>query len=490
MSAVSSNRISKAPRGGKKSTHQNTHRWESFTSKIAKLHTLDPLKKVRRHDLDAEDLATTTSYFQNGLQRWNELNISRGFVSFKRQALPLSDSLPQILHFEDRIMNLFVEHISLHEKESMEPLFDLLTAFARDLGARFEKHYPRALQLVIEVASKPQDVDVIEWTFTALAFLFKRLYKLLVPDLRPTYDAISPLLGKNRRPPHIARFAAEAMSFLIKKAAAPNHRSTALPLIVERTRQDLYEVHGSRQYELFQDGLMTMYAEAIKGAGDTVHSTGPSIFTTLLQFVPPQDFSLVDPPLWTNLTCGVLTSIIHHTSPTTFAAISEAIYDLAKSAKEDPSSADVTYPAVHLIRAIGVMAGVRKGARVNDWETLVESLSGLLGLAGSWPAATSDDTQEQFWRHVVVNMALVWTYAPVHTLTPTILSFTNTLSRDPFRNWYIPFCAYFSELDPLRFRSLFLSHFQGLVLFSLSILISVNVYSVQIRRQQLVRQWK
>ena len=466
MPSVSSGRITKAPKRAKNTTpHQKIHRWESFTSKIAKLHTLDPLKKVRRHDLDAEDLSTTTSYFQNGLQRWNELSISRGFISFKLQTLPLADSLPQILHYEDRIMNLFVEHVSLQEKESLEPLFDLLTAFARDLGPRFEKHYPRALQLIVDVASKPQDVEVIEWTFTALAFLFKRLYKLLVPDLRPTYDVISPLLGKTKRPPHIARFAAEAMSFLVKKAAAPNHRSTALPLIIEHSRKDLYEVHdsGSRQYQLFQDGLMTMYAEAIKGAGETIHSTGPNVVIALLEAVPPQDFSFTASPLWTDLICGVITSIIHHSNPTTIAPVSEALYEQAKMAKEGGPKKDTAYPGVHILRALGVLAGVQKGTRVDDWETLVGSFMAILSLAGDWPVATSDEAKEQFWKHIIVTTSVIWTYAPVHALTPSIMSFTNTLSRDPFRDWYIPFCAYFSDLDPVRFRSLFLNSFQGLV---------------------------
>lgn len=468
MPSASSGRISKAQKGAKKATpRQKTHRWESFTSKIAKLHTLDPLKKVRRHDLDAEDLSATTSYFHNGLLRWNELSISRGFVSFKLQVLPLADSLPQILHFEDRIMALFVEYISQQEKESLEPLLDLLTAFARDLGPRFEKHYPEALRLIVDIASKPQDVEVIEWTFTALAFLFKRLYKLLVPDLRPTYDVISSLLGKTKRPPHIARFAAEAMSFLIKKAAAPNHRSSALPLIAEHTRKDLYEVHGSRQFELFQDGLMTMYAEAIKGVGETVHSTGPGILITLMESIPSSDFSFTESPLWTNLTCGVITSIIHHSNSSTIAPVSEAIYDQANVAKENRPEKGTTYSGAHLIRALSLLAGVRKGSRVEDWERLVESLMGIISFAGDWPVPTSEEAKDQFWRHVVMSLAMVWTYAPAHTLTPSLLSFTNTLSRDPFRDWYIPFCAYFSDLDPARFRSLFLNSFQGLVCYFL-----------------------
>ncbi len=206
-------------------------RYPSFTPSI-------PYERCGRHDLDAEDLSATTSYLRNGVEKWAELNISASFSSFKREVLPLCESLPQILHFEDKIMGLLASYIGRREKEALEALLDLLTAFAHDLGSRFEKHYARSLGLIVDLASKPQPAEVIEWTFGALAFLFKYLSRLLVPDLRPTYDALSPLLGKSRQPGHIARFAGEAMSFLVKKAAAPANRDRALPLIVNHAAAD------------------------------------------------------------------------------------------------------------------------------------------------------------------------------------------------------------------------------------------------------------
>ncbi|KAL2154516.1 hypothetical protein VTH82DRAFT_3192, partial [Thermothelomyces myriococcoides] len=265
MPSTTSGRIVKTSRGSKKTPHQKNHRWESFSAKISKLHSLDPLRKVRRHDLEAEDLEATTSYLRNGLDRWAELNISKPYIAFKREINPLTESLAQILYHEDRIMDLLAEYIAKHEKEALEPLLDLVTAFAHDLGVRFEKHYPRALALIVDLASKMHDVEVIEWTFAALAFLFKYLSRLLVPDLRPTYDVVAPLMGKARSPGHIARFAAEAMSFLVKKAAAPSHKDKALPLFVEHVRDDLEATVGQKQFELYSQGIMTMFAEAIKG---------------------------------------------------------------------------------------------------------------------------------------------------------------------------------------------------------------------------------
>ncbi|CRK20102.1 hypothetical protein BN1708_017773, partial [Verticillium longisporum] len=156
MPAVSSGRITKARKGKNLTPHQKNHRWESFSTKIGKLHSLDPLRKVRRHDLETEDLESTTSYFRTGIERWNELNIAKDFISFKRETLSLTETLASILHHEDRIFASLSHYISNQEKESLEPLLDLLTAFAHDLGTRFEKYYARSLDLIVAIAGKPQ----------------------------------------------------------------------------------------------------------------------------------------------------------------------------------------------------------------------------------------------------------------------------------------------------------------------------------------------
>ncbi|PHH88062.1 hypothetical protein CDD83_8047 [Cordyceps sp. RAO-2017] len=205
MPSKSSGRIEKVRKNKIAKNHTKNHRWESFSTKIARLNSLQQLRKVRRHDLETEDLSTSTSYFKNGLQKWSELNLSKTFCAFKQKVLPLCESLPQILHFEEKIVELLAEHISLHDRDALEPLLDLLTALAHDLGVRFEKHFSRSLQLILDIVGKPRDVEVIEWSFGAMAFLFKYLSKLLAPDLRPTFDTLSPLLGKSRHPPHIAR---------------------------------------------------------------------------------------------------------------------------------------------------------------------------------------------------------------------------------------------------------------------------------------------
>ncbi|KAI5466033.1 armadillo-type protein [Mariannaea sp. PMI_226] len=463
MSSKSSGRITKARKSKNSTPHQKNHRWESFSTKIAKFSSLQPLRKVRRHDLDNEDLSTSTSYFHTGLQKWSELNVSKQFVSFRREALPLCETLPQLLHFEQRIFDLLDKYISMQEKESLEPLLDLLTAFSHDLGVRFEKHYGRSLDLIVAVASKPQDVEVIEWTFGGLAFLFKYLSKLLVPDLRPTFKVMAPLLGKSRHPPHIARFAAEALSFLIKKAAAPSHRESGLKLIVEFAKEDLCSIAGDRQFTLYKDGVMTMFAEAIKGTDYTIHSTGPAIFAALVNAIPEHERCLVQESIWLDVTCGVLTSVIHHSNASTFEEFATAIHENQEQDMEQRSATKLDWQLVPWVRIYGTLAGVRKGSRITNWTPLVRSLVDMLSQVTKAALEIPKDADNTVWNSLIVNIAIIWHHAPIDALIPHIISLIQSLTREPFMKWFIPFCSYFCELNSERFGSLFRNDFQKFI---------------------------
>ncbi|KAH6898626.1 armadillo-type protein [Thelonectria olida] len=463
MPSNSSGRIVKARKSKFSTPHQKNHRWESFTTKIAKFNSLQPLRKVRRHDLETEDLSTSTSYFQTGLQKWGELNISTPFVSFKREVWSLCETLPQLLHFEQRIMDSLAKHIALQEKESLEPLLDLLTAFAHDLGSRFEKHYGRSLDLIVAVASKPQDVEVIEWTFGALAFLFKYLSKLLTPDLRPTFKVMTPLLGKSRTPPHIARFAAEALSFLIKKAAAPSYRESSLKLIIEHARDDLCSIVGEREFTLYKDGLMTMFAEAIKGTDHTIHSTGPAIFAALVDSIPEREHSLAEETTWTDVTCGVLTSVIHHSTVTTFDEFAASVHEALEQAMKRVSTAEIGWQLVPRVKIYGTLAGVRKGSRISTWAPLVRNLVEMLSQATRAKLEVPKDSDHAVWTSLITNIAIIWHHAPIDALIPHIVSLVQSLTREPFMKWFVPFCSYFCDLNSERFGSLIRNDFQKFI---------------------------
>ncbi len=462
--APSSGRILKSSKKKRGTAHHKSHRWESFTTKISKLNSLDPLKRVRRHDLDAEDLTTTTSYFKSSLERWQELNLSGPFINFAHEVTPLCDSLPQILHFEDRIMDLLAAHLEMEERESIEPLLELLTDFAHDLGVRFEKHYARALELVISITKTFHDVEVIEWSFACLAFMFKYLSKLLVLDLRPTYDLMAPLLGKERQQPHIARFAAEAMSFLIKKAAAPAVREMALDTIIQHAKSDLLRICGSRQYGLYYHGLMTMFAEAAKGSGLSIHSSGPTIIRSMFSHYDAGEISDIRQSPWLDVICGVLTSLIHHSSSDTFkdimALVLEQVEDAVNSFEIDETKQNFGRLML-TAKTVGILVAVRKGSRVSDWPAVLSGLLRvLIVLSEKKRAAVNHENDVEFLDIVVLSTSIALQYAPMDSLIPIVSRYMTALSTDPLSRYFLTFCSYLAEVDVERFRPFLLPYFQ------------------------------
>ena len=461
---TSSGRIVKTRKVKKGTLHQKNHRWESFTTKISKLNSLDPIRRVRRHDIEVEDLSATTSYLRAGLEKWQELNMSGNFIEFSHEVLPLCDSLPQILHFEDKIMGLMATYIEKRERESLEPLLELMTDFAHDLGTRFEKHYAKALEMVTSIAGTPQDVEVIEWSFTCLAFMFKYLSKLLVSDLRPTYDLMAPLLGKHRQQTHIARFAAEAMSFLIKKAGAPANRVDALPLIVRHAKLDLQSIAGSRQFGLYYHGVMTMFAEAMKGNGMSVHTSGPIILEALIQSLNEQDMQPKDNDPWMDVICGVLTSMVHHTSPDAFKVVLDKILERANAAVTAFVELGTESELRQLLlsaRTIGIAAGVRKGTRVSGWPALLMTLHEILQAVSKNIANCGQDLA--LWNSLILSVSITIQYSPMDALIPFISKITDALTKEPLAKWFLTFCWYLSETEPERFRSVALQPFQRYV---------------------------
>ncbi|KAK0108491.1 U3 snoRNP protein [Cadophora gregata] len=466
MPVNNSGRIVKTRKGKGGTAHQKNHRWESFTTKISKLNSLDPIRRVRRHDIDTEDLSTTTSYLRTGLDKWAELNMSEGFILFSREMSDLTESLPQIVHSEDKIMGLFVTYMEKKERESLEPLLELLTDFAHDLGARFEKHYPKSLELITSIAGMLQDVAVIEWSFTSLAFMFKYLSKLLVPDLRPTYDLMAPLLGKQRQKPHIARFAAEAMSFLIKKAGAPAHRTTALPLIIKYAKEDLQSIQGTKEFGLYYHGLMTLFAEAMKGNGLSVHTTGPAIFKSLFLSLEDPDLDSRDNSAWMDVICGVLTSIIHHSSSDTFPEVLDVVLEMAESAVETFQQQLSKHNLRRLLlsaRTLGIAAGVRKGTRVKNWICLLTALASILKIITKHSHFVFDIDDLDIWNYLILSISIAFQYAPMDTLITFISPFMDSLTKDPLMKWFLTFSSYFSEVDSERFRSIALPYFRRFI---------------------------
>jgi U3 small nucleolar RNA-associated protein 20 len=445
-------RAPKKTKGGTPSSRR--HHFEGFSERIAKL-KIEPVRRGRSAILDDAELDASFSYFRDSFVEWRDLNISAAFTTFARQVAPLCDSLPQVLHHSDRILALLVEYIEKGDKNSEEPLLSLLAHFAHDLGVQFEKHFAQAVKTVAQLAAKHQDVEVIEWSFTCLAWLFKYLSRLLVPDLRPVFDLMAPLLGKEHQKSFVTRFAAESLSFLVRKAGAMYHRDKLpLELITRHISEQLKELQGTRQDKEFQQGLMTLFADSIKGVQRGLHSSAVAILEEMLRVTYDEEYTLYHSPPLEPLVVGVLTTVIHHSDAEHFRPLLDSL--LARAVEV---ASDVRYVGLSS-RLIFNVCGVRLGDRIAQWTPILEVIGLFLNAVDK-----STVQQPPTMQNCLSAISVVFQYCPLDSAIPRVSIFER-LSRGAWESYFLPFCNLFAELGPERFNTLLLSYFKRCVRIS------------------------
>ncbi|KAF2862963.1 hypothetical protein K470DRAFT_255477 [Piedraia hortae CBS 480.64] len=366
------------------------HRFKPFSDHIAGV-KIDPLRRARNVRDHGEPEGNMGSYFERSLEEWRDTNLSETFTTFAKRVAPLCKSLPAIVHHEDEIMKLLMEYISQGDELAMEPLLSLMAHFAHDLNARFhQKYYKEAVQTVAQVAAKHHDPAVLEWSFTCLAWLFKYLSRLLVPDLVPLYDIMSPYLGMQMQRPFIVRFAAESMAFLFRKAAArydrdPQPLDSIISHIFKKSSEMIpggKDASSERKtaylVNLHSQGIMTLLVETIKGVQSSIDQrSGVATVNCLLKASKAE----IENGSHTaqGIVIGTLTSLIHHTTIETFQPIFEVVKDfinhlVRQDSKESAGQKTFTFAANLLF----TMAAVRKGSRISDWKTAVDLIISLM----------------------------------------------------------------------------------------------------------------
>jgi U3 small nucleolar RNA-associated protein 20 len=437
-------RAPKHTKGGTASTRN--HRFKGFSQRIADI-KIEPVRRGRNTIIDDAELEATFSYFRDSFLEWKELCLAENFVHFSRKVSPLCDSLPQVLHHSDRIVDLMVEFIEKGDKFSMEPLLSLMAHLAHDLGEQFEKHFERVVKTVAHLASTHAEIEVIEWSFTCLAWLFKYLSRLLVPDLRPTFDLISPLLGRAHQKAFVARFAAESLSFLVRKAGAGYHRDkTPLNLIVRHIAEQLKELQDNEKDQEFQQGIMFLLADSLKGIQRGTHSSATAILQALLAEAYHEDYAPLQSPPLEPVLVGVVTAVIHHTDSENFKPLLDLT--LAQIISASPQHAALSS------RLLFIVCGVRKGTRVADWKPVLGALEHALSSA----SGSADLESTEAW-DLLSATAVVFQYCPLDAAIP-YEKLLEGLAKGSWDHYFLPFCNFFAELGTEKFKSLLLPYFK------------------------------
>ncbi|TKA83685.1 hypothetical protein B0A55_00310 [Friedmanniomyces simplex] len=419
-------------------------RFQGFTERIANL-KIDPIRRRRGVEGDEELTEETATYLGRSLSEWRDLNLSTTFTLFLKDVAAYCDSLPMVLHNQNAIMDLLVTYIEKADALAMEPLLSLLSHFAHDLGKRFEEnHFHRAVSTVAAVAAKHQDPAVVEWSFTCLAWLFKYLSRYLAKDLRPLYDLFAPYLGREMQKPFIIRFAAESLSFLVRKAAATYERDPEpLDTIIDRLLQDCAETAGEQAADLHHQGVLTLLTETVKGVQLGIHSSGPPTLRSLLKACTKVTGD--DRVVSTAIVTGTLTSLLHHTNADTFRPILDTVIAHIDTT-QIPDEECLRFASTLLFTVISV----RKGTRVADWKPIVTSLKAAFAAADQLP-----ELHDTTATGLLSALAVTLQAASVDAVLPALI-LMETIRKGRWSTYFLRFCDLCARLGPDNFRQLVL----------------------------------
>ncbi|KAL8933293.1 MAG: hypothetical protein Q9216_006436 [Gyalolechia sp. 2 TL-2023] len=452
-------RMAAFPNGGKlRSTKvvktgtssKRKHRFESFNQRVSKLN-IDPIHKTRHTDRSLDEDDSTASYFKLDLDKWRDLNLSENFSNFVREVSPFCNTLPQVLYYQEDIARILATFIQKGDSHSLEPLLSLLACLAHDLGSKFETHFADAVSLVTSLAAKHADVEVIEWSFNCLAWLFKYLSRLLVPDLRPLLRIMSPLLGKEPQKFFITRFAAESLSFLLRKAAIVYHKNQKpLQNAVSFMLEDVDQLdREGKDVALYFYGLKILLVDAVKGIDRGFHSSG----LTLYGFLVDSTLSEISAVRGrTTLLEGVTVGLIHHSDASAFRPLIErCLQRIQEEAKQERHPPGFDYGLQVCERLLCVLSTVRKGSRVSDWASMLDTLLALL--------RSREDHDEKPTQALHETAVVIMQSAPLDVLIPMVRPVMDRIANKQNHDQFLVFCHFFCHLDRERFENLIHPYF-------------------------------
>ena len=425
------------------------HRYESFSKRVSKI-SVNPVRRTVPTTLDHAALSTESSLFGQALQEWAEINISQSFVDFLHATRNTCETLPQIIHHADSIMNNLEARIKEKNELSLEPLLNLLTYLARDLGPRFESYFGRTVILICDTASVHNDINVVEWCFNSLAWLFKYLSKLLIPDLRPLYELMAPILGKVRQKQFVMRFATEAFSFLIRKASfAYEKNPEPLNLIMTHILADVTTASEPAKGR-FAESVINLMFESLRGVKRMLHVTGPKTFVVFLKQLVISISDSHQASRSCFLVSELLNKIAYHVDDV--EPIVEHMLQVVSKLSTGNSALELELAAL-LLKTITVM---RKGSMIRDWAKVFRVLENIVR------SKMMQGINIEIMEHLQDAIVAVFCYSSIEQARNNVALLHIFVSGSQ-RAHFLRMCWKFSHIDGKRFEQLSSPLLQGYV---------------------------
>ncbi|XP_069485978.1 small subunit processome component 20 homolog [Ambystoma mexicanum] len=253
-----------------KSSHhksENTFKFLTFSERLANVN-IDIIHRIDRTGSNSEEVET---YFYEGLLKWRELNLTQHFVAFYREVCTKCQSFNQLVHHQNLIVQSLKTHLQVKNSLAYQPLLELVVQLARDLQTDFYPHFQDFFLTATSLLDS-KDTGLLEWVFTALSYLYKYLWRLMVKDMPSIYRLYSTLLAHKKA--HIRNFAAESFAFLMRKVPEQNALFNLIFMDLEK--------HPEKA-----EGVGQLLFEMCKGVRSMFHSSASKAINAILQKLGP-----------------------------------------------------------------------------------------------------------------------------------------------------------------------------------------------------------
>lgn len=214
-------------------------------------------------------LPGSSSFFQEKLTEWRELNASHEWLECYKEVQSLCTTLPQLIHHQEDVVNAIVGRLHMENSLSLEPLLDLVAVLSRDLASDFLPHMEKvvlAMSDIVVSQGGERDPEVLGYIYRSLSAMCKNLARYLVLDLKPMLKLTAGLRAHKSQ--HVRKFTADALGFLVRRAKDAQ---------AEEAIEYLYHEGVDGMSQPCCDGNGEIFASSIKGVNHGLYSRSERI---------------------------------------------------------------------------------------------------------------------------------------------------------------------------------------------------------------------
>lgn len=285
-------------------------KFQSYNEQLKEVHAPSALERSKAD----EALEDEECLFHGALSHWMQLNLSPSFISFSRNALPLSQSLALLVHSWKEVTELWLDCIRKSDDEAKKALLDLLQKLVEDLRTIIAPDYEAITDCLFELLPRRLEPEILSALLGSLTTVFKHVLVPGISDLEST-DILSSTWSRLRATlmkcnPEVQRAVAEMWSSLLRRLKKDD-RERCVRLMIG-------SAHDSGDF------IAWSFVFTAKSVAQTIHTSGPPLIITCLEYHLTVSEGELDDN--SKLIRRILTALVHHCSkPEQFAPVVDPI---------------------------------------------------------------------------------------------------------------------------------------------------------------------